>query len=134
MLAWCRGICVSAVAGEKLQENWISSGPSPVSRNRSPRFYPNMNGILFPCCFCNCKSPAQIFNVQISCLWVQGCVLSNESCESFPRIRVCHEFWNNQVYPMELDGPHRRLFSRSCHLLSVYWISGTVLYSVPIHR
>lgn len=92
------------------------------------QFLPRYEWNFVSCCFCNCKTPAQVFHIQISHLRVQG-VLSNESCEAFSRVRMCHEVGSNQVY-LETALSWRVLtgdFPRSCDLLSVYWLSGTLV-------
>ena len=63
LLCWpcCRDGCPRAVAGERLQENWVSSGLSPVWRNMSPSFHPSMNGILFPALSVTAKPQPRYF-------------------------------------------------------------------------
>ncbi|XP_025784704.1 LOW QUALITY PROTEIN: colorectal cancer-associated protein 1 [Puma concolor] len=101
------GFCVGPAAGMdvpglSLVSDFRKLGflrPQPCLEKHVSQFLPQYEWNFVSCSFCNCKTPAQIFHVQISCLWMQGGVLSNESCESFPRICMCREVWSNQVYP-----------------------------------
>lgn len=112
MLAPALGMGVPAplLAGNLRKPGFLR--PEPRFEKYVSRFLPRHEGVWVSImCFYPCETPAQIVKIQSSCLWVQRRVLSNEFRDSYRSVCVMSlEQPGLARDPVELDGPHRRIF------------------------